>query len=63
MKRFDVMEKFYSSKALLKMAGGREGDAPPTPSLLDLPLVDSFCSCNKLKICVASVGIPYKNFS
>ena len=35
MKRFEIMEKFYSSKALLKKAGG---DASPYP-ILDLTLV------------------------
>ena len=34
MKRFEIMEKFYSSKALLKMAGG-VGYIPPP---LDPPL-------------------------
>ena len=28
MKKFEIMEKFYLSEALLKMAGG--GDASPT---------------------------------
>ena len=36
MKRFEIIEKLYLSKALLKMAGG--GDASPTFPL-DLPLV------------------------
>ena len=36
MKRFEIMEKFYSSKALLKMAGGG-GCIPHIPSL-DPPL-------------------------
>ena len=39
MKRFEIVERLYSSKALLKMAsgggGGGEGDASPT---LDPPL-------------------------
>ena len=35
MKRFEIMEKFYSSKALLKMAGG--GCIPHIPPL-DPPL-------------------------
>ena len=35
VKRFEIMKKFYSSKPLLKMAGG--GDAFPHP-LLDWPL-------------------------
>ena len=35
MKRFEIIEKLYLSKALLKMAG--EGVHPPHPSL-DLPL-------------------------
>ena len=35
MKRFEIIEKLYLSKALLKMAGG--GDASPT-SPLDSPL-------------------------
>ena len=35
MKRFEIIEKLYLSKALLKMAGG--GDASPTPPL-DPPL-------------------------
>ena len=36
MKRLEIIKKFYSSKALLKMAG--EGNAPSTSSPLDPPL-------------------------
>ena len=36
MKRFEIIEKFYSSKVLLKMAGGG-GEHPHTP--LDPPLL------------------------
>ena len=35
MKRFEIIEKLYLSKALLKMAGG--GDASPTSPPLDPP--------------------------
>ena len=38
MKRFEIIEKLYLSKALLKMAGG--GDASPT-SPLNPPLMAS----------------------
>ena len=37
MKRFEIIEKLYLSKALLKMAGG--GDASPHTPPLDPPLV------------------------
>ena len=36
VKRFEMMERFYSSKALLKMAGG--GIASPTSPSLDPPM-------------------------
>ena len=40
MKRFEIMEKFYSSKALLKMAGGGLGAYAAYPTYpLDPPLV------------------------
>ena len=39
MKRFEIMEKFYSSKALLKMAGGGTPHiAPPPGSATDCRL-------------------------
>ena len=39
MKRFEFMEKFYSSKTLLKMASGGDAYAAYPTSLLDLSLV------------------------
>ena len=33
MKRFEIAEKFYSSKALLKMTGRRRVFLPTSPSL------------------------------
>ena len=44
LKRFKILEKFYSSKTLLKLAGG--GMHPPHPSL-DPPLCEN-AACPKL---------------
>ena len=38
-KRFEIMEKFYSSKALLEMAGGGMHTQRTQHAPLDLPLV------------------------
>ena len=55
MKSFKIMEKFYSSKALLKMAGGR--DAYPFPpgyawnyrKIGNLPIKGPILSCFNIK--------------
>ena len=39
MKKFEIMEKFYSSKTLLKMAGGGDAYAAQPTSPLNPPLV------------------------
>ena len=46
-KRFEIMEKLYSSKTCLEMAGG--GDASPTFSLDPPLLVDDFMGQFSLK--------------